>query len=306
VIFSAFFYGYTSTQILGGLLSGKYGAKIVLGMGAFIWSIFTFLTPAASPLFWSLIACRVLLGLGEGVGMPSVHNFAGLWLPPQERSLGVTLISSGQYFGTFLALVASPQIAIYFGWEYIFYIFGVIGLIWLVAFYFKATSSPQNHSTISQEEKKFIADALKTTDSEENIPFSQIPWRKFATKMPFYAIIVAHFCHNYGWYIMISWMPKYFESLGVQLSNVGWYSVLPYLGMSICSNLGGFLATTLQKKRVYTLNNSKDSSKWRVLHSCLFFPHSYLLLWKVSWTYLYDLCNVWGFSVSKRFLGEYD
>lgn len=64
---------------------------------------------------------------------------------------------------------------------------------------------------------------------------------------------------------MISWIPKYFKSLGVELEHVGWYSVLPYFGMSVCSNLGGLkdyvnyiiskglLATYLKEKRGISL-----------------------------------------------------
>ena len=46
---------------------------------------------------------------------------------------------------------------------------------------------------------------------------------------------------------MISWMPKYFHFLGVELKDVGWYSVIPYFAMWLTSNVGGLTATELQK-----------------------------------------------------------
>jgi len=62
-IFSSYFYGYMSTQIIGGILSGKYGAKHVIGTGVLISGILTLITPAATRLnAYLLIVIRVLLG----------------------------------------------------------------------------------------------------------------------------------------------------------------------------------------------------------------------------------------------------
>lgn len=44
-ILSAFYFGYVLTHIPGGILSVKYGGKIVLGTGMFIAAIFSLLTP---------------------------------------------------------------------------------------------------------------------------------------------------------------------------------------------------------------------------------------------------------------------
>jgi len=82
----------------------------------------------------------------------------------------------------------------------------------------------------------------------ENISFRTVPWKKLLKCMPFYAITVAHFCHNYGWFILISWLPKYYKHLGVELEQVGWFTVVPYFGMCIFSNVGGIVSTKLQSK----------------------------------------------------------
>ena len=38
------------------------------------------------------------------------------------------------------------------------------------------------------------------------------------------------------WYVTLSWLPQYFRDLGVELSNVGFYSVAPYLAMVLFEN----------------------------------------------------------------------
>ena len=73
-VLGAFFYGYTCTQILGGLAARRYGGRNVLLVGVALWSLFTVLTPfAARSGMGTLLLCRVLMGLGEGVTMPSSH-----------------------------------------------------------------------------------------------------------------------------------------------------------------------------------------------------------------------------------------
>ena len=74
------------TQILGGLAARRYGGRVVLLTGVGLWSLFTMLTPVAAVSGMTpLILCRVLMGLGEGVTMPSVHALIGEWLPPEVR-----------------------------------------------------------------------------------------------------------------------------------------------------------------------------------------------------------------------------
>jgi ACS family sodium-dependent inorganic phosphate cotransporter len=51
IILGSFYIGYMVTQIYGGLLSDRIGAKIVLGVGLVVWSIFTLITPLGF-LWW--------------------------------------------------------------------------------------------------------------------------------------------------------------------------------------------------------------------------------------------------------------
>ena len=54
IVLGMFYFGYIFTQIPGGLLSDRYGAKLVLGIGLIVWSIFTLITPFS-------FLCRFLL-----------------------------------------------------------------------------------------------------------------------------------------------------------------------------------------------------------------------------------------------------
>src|SRR5215472_10049569 len=63
LILSSFFWGYIGPQMLGGWLADRFGGKHVLTLGVLLWSLGTFLTPAAAQRsFGALLAMRALLG----------------------------------------------------------------------------------------------------------------------------------------------------------------------------------------------------------------------------------------------------
>ena len=65
-VLSSFFFGYLITQIPGGYLASKYGGRYIFGVGIFMTSVLTLLTPLAAEIHIGvLIALRVLEGLFE-------------------------------------------------------------------------------------------------------------------------------------------------------------------------------------------------------------------------------------------------
>ncbi|CAG8440463.1 5083_t:CDS:2 [Ambispora leptoticha] len=157
-VLSAFFFGYFMTQVIGGALADKFGGKIVLGTAAFCWSAFTFLTPpAAKHGLYTLLLCRVLLGVGEGAAFPSIHSIISLWAPISERSRMVGITTSIGYFGSVIALPASTWLGSGpGGWESIFYFFGALGGVWLILWVIFAQSSPAEYQGITIEEYNWI------------------------------------------------------------------------------------------------------------------------------------------------------
>jgi hypothetical protein len=41
-----------------------------------------------------------------------------------------------------------------------------------------------------------------------------IPWGKLLSRKEVWAIIVCHFCHNWGTFILLTWMPTYYNQVG--------------------------------------------------------------------------------------------
>ena len=93
---SLFFVGYTITNLAGGYLATKYTSKFVLTVGILVWSTFTMLTPAASAAsLVLLLACRFLMGMGEGVTFPAIQHLVVNWVRQDARSRANCFIFSG-------------------------------------------------------------------------------------------------------------------------------------------------------------------------------------------------------------------
>ena len=246
LVSSSFFIGYIVTQILGGYLSDKFGAKLVLGYGLIIWSVFTILTPiAAYSGFTLLILVRIGMGLGEGITFPAWHSLYARWIPIEERGRAVGATNSGLFLGTVFALIITPIIVIHLSWEWAFYLFGSVGFLWFIFWNRMVTSSPKDHPRITKQELLFIEKNAPTTQEAE-----KLPWKILITNKPLWAIGVAHFCSNYSLFVFLSWLPLFInKGLGVEFSSVGYLAMLPYLFSFIFTNLGGIFGDFLLKRK---------------------------------------------------------
>ncbi|CAM6020223.1 unnamed protein product [Sphagnum balticum] len=244
---SSFFWGYLLTQIAGGIWADSIGGKQVLGFGVIWWSIATIATPIAAQIgLPALLFVRACMGVGEGVAMPAMNNLLSRWVPVEERSRSLALVYSGMYLGSVTGLAFSPGLIHKFNWSSVFFSFGCLGALWFASWQKFAYSSPAEDPHITEAEKKLILGGR-----EPEAPVENIPWGLLLSKPPVWALIICHFCHNWGTFILLTWMPTYYNQvLGFNLMESGMFSVLPWLTMALSANLGGWIADTLVSRGV--------------------------------------------------------
>lgn len=247
IVQSSFFWGYLLTQVAGGVWADKFGGKRVLSFGVIWWSMATALTPLAASLGLPvLLVMRACMGVGEGVAMPAMNNLLSRWVPVGERSRSLALVYSGMYSGSILGLALSPHMVATLQWPSVFYVFGFIGIFWFLAWERNASSSPAVDDKISKEEKEYITS--QTVTQREG---TKVPWKQILSKGPVWALILSHFCHNWGTFILLTWMPTYYNQvLGLDLMKSGFYSVLPWITMAIAANIGGWVADAMVARGV--------------------------------------------------------
>ncbi|CEL99450.1 unnamed protein product [Vitrella brassicaformis CCMP3155] len=251
IVLSSFFWGYICLQYPGALLAHEWGPKATLLAAVVTWTFFDLLTvPATSVGLWALLLARIGMGLGEAMTFPCQHIFSSLWIPRQERTTLVTLITSGQDTGTILALTLSPHIVRLFGWQYVFVIWGCVALVWVGLCCLLTADRPETHRWMSWREKSYIRlgrsriegeglETALTSTASFFQPHSPLTWQQLFLTPSCWAIYIAHMTFNYGWYVLLSWLPKYLtEQFHLDLASHSLLAASPY----VCAALGMVLA----------------------------------------------------------------
>lgn len=244
IVMSSFYIGYLVTMIFGGWLADRFGGKKVLAGGVLLWSFFTLVTPPAASIgLLLLLAVRVGMGMGEAVTFPSIYSLIGRWMPQAERSRSIGLINSGIPLGTVFALLVTPIIVTHLGWEWAFYLFGAVGVLWFLFWAPLVSSGPEEHPGLSAAERAEIA-AGQPPENTDDTPAPTI--LELLRHKAVWAIIVAHFCNNWSLYVLLSWLPSFVsQGLGVPWASVGYISMLPHICSLIALNVAGYIADRL-------------------------------------------------------------
>ena len=229
-------------------MAERIGGKILFGGGVLVTAVLTLLTPMAARLsVYMLIALRVLEGIGEGVTFPSMHALLSCWIPSLERSRAVTFVYSGAQFGTVIGMPLSGVLCDHGfagGWPSVFYVFGATGCMWAIAWFLLCHNFPSDHPRISLAERRYIEMSVESCTASEKSP---VPWTKIAASLPFWACAVAHFANNWGYYTLLTCLPKYIHDvLQFDMTKNGILSGLPYIATWLLMIGGGQLADWLR------------------------------------------------------------
>ncbi|CAL1548295.1 unnamed protein product [Lymnaea stagnalis] len=260
LVLGAFFYGYCSTQILGGYLSGKLGAKLILGLGILMTSILSLLTPIASEQsIYLLVACRIMQGLAQGLAQPCMHTMWSKWAPDKEKSWLMTITYAGCQVGTVVATWATGYMAesdILGGWPFVFYFFGGFGALWSILWLSLVHDTPRQHPRISTEEREYIEANL--TSCAQTQSRLQPRWTRVLSSPAFLAIVAAHFANDWGCFALTTCLPSYLHHiLGYEIKQNGFLSSLPFLILVVTNPLSGYLADFLRAKRNISTKNTR-------------------------------------------------
>lgn len=222
-----------------------------------------------------MIGLRFLEGLGEGTTFPALSALLAAWIPLSERSKIGSLVFGGGQVGTILGTYLSGILLHNFDWPWVFYFFGALGLLWFVIFvsvnFIKLSqiifethvfqtlicySDPGSHPFIKDSEKEYLKRELGQLERDNTLPST--PWLMIITSAPMLALICAQIGHDWGFFIMVTDLPKYMSDvLHFSIKQNGLYSSLPYLMMWIVSITSGILGDWLIKTGRIGITNSR-------------------------------------------------
>ncbi|GMH04578.1 hypothetical protein Nepgr_006418 [Nepenthes gracilis] len=280
---SSFFWGYAISQLPGGWLSKIFGGRQILAIGVLTWSLATALVPILAGSMPGLVLSRILVGIGEGVSPSSATDLIARSIPLEERSRAVAFVFGGLSVGSVTGLLLAPSLIQIFGWESVFYLFGLLGIAWCLGFqFFEEGQSPFSASTgsnLTGLEYALRNKSWLSSLDELRRSIQDIPWKAFFQSEAVWAMIYAHFCGSWGHYTCLSWLPtflddpkvsvvwlgncflnqcktfrnsKSIEELKLNLTEAAWVSVLPPLASIFVTNIAAQLADNLITRGVET------------------------------------------------------
>jgi len=244
LVSTAFFIGYALTMLPAGFLADKFGAGKVIVVGTLVWSLFTLLSPFAGSI-GLFVFIRAMVGVGQGVTLPSASSMVSKWVPRQEagRAQGFTLI--GVPLGVAITMPLGVYLIQNFNWQTIFYLFSVLGPIWCLVWWVFGKDKPELHPNISKEEVEYIKSGQGTKETAGVV----LTTKEVYGSVSVWGATLAYFCYNYVFYLLLTWLPTYFaQGRNLSLSKAGYATMIPYLVAVFTYPIGGMLADWGAKK----------------------------------------------------------
>ena len=220
---------YTLLGIPFGWIADKKSRSKLIAFGLVVWSLFSGLTAFAGD-FWTLFACRVMVGVGEATLGPSAISLLSDYFPRSKRATVTSIYSMGIALGVGLAAIFGGYLS-QFSWRTAFMVVGFPGIIF-AAFVFLLREPPRT-----------IAEA-----SEKN--YSASDWKKLLSNKTFLLL-----CLGYGFFGLATnnislWAPTYFSRLyNVPLATYGyWAGILTFATGIPATLFGGVAADWFRRK----------------------------------------------------------
>lgn len=223
LLLSAFFWTYSTFQLLAGWLVDRYSVKWIYAAGFLIWSLATAATGLAHSLP-ALLAARFLLGAGESVAFPACSKIIVQNFPEARRGMANALIDAGSKTGPGLSTLIGGLAVAAFGWRGVFIVIGLGSLLWLLPW---VLITPAGRSVTG--------------------PAQPTPtWREILSKRPVWATSLGMFAYGYTNYFLLTWLPGYLvKERGFSLEEMATLGSIPFWTMAASSLLAGWSSDRL-------------------------------------------------------------
>ncbi len=253
-IFSAFSWAYVIFQLPGGWMLDRYGSKIVYVSAVIFWSICTALQGAvgffhAGLALGLLFLVRFLIGAAESPSFPGNSRVVAAWFPAQERATAAAIFNSAQYFATVLFAPFMAWIVHSWGWQYMFFVMGGIGLVAGAVWWF-VLYDPSAHPGVNAAELKYLEDGGAVVSMDQKA--APVKWEylgQLCKNRMMIGIYIGQYCINCLTFFFLSWFPIYLvKGKGLTMLNAGFTAAVPAIAGFIGGVLGGVVSDMILRK----------------------------------------------------------
>ncbi|WP_027419976.1 MFS transporter [Crocinitomix catalasitica] len=239
-----FMFSYAFGQSIFGKIFDKVGTRIGFILSIGFWSISTALHAFAKGVA-SFAIFRSFLGVSEAGNWPGAAKGNAEWFPATERAFAQGLFNSGAAIGGIVAIPTIAFLTIYFNWQMIFVIVGIVGLLWLIPWIIIVKAPPKTHPWITEEEKHYIlkGEKIKEVKENEKLPEYNPSVSELLSRKQSWGVIIASAAIDPIWWLFVFWIPIYLsEVYGMDVKAIGIYGWVPYVGGMLGAWFGGLLA----------------------------------------------------------------
>jgi ACS family glucarate transporter-like MFS transporter len=215
-----------------------------------------------------LFSMRLMVGLAEAPSFPANARLVAAWFPTNERGTASAIFNSAQYFSTVMFAPIMGWIAHTYGWVYIFYFMGTVGIV-ISAIWLKVIYSPRTHPKVNQAELDYIEQGggLVNLDQPKNPAAAQNAnekpkWahiKQLLSNRMLLGVYIAQYCITTLTYFFLTWFPVYLvKERHMTILSAGFVAAIP----AICGFMGGVLGGVISDallRRGYSLTTARKT-----------------------------------------------
>jgi MFS family permease len=230
---SSFFFLFSISAVAVGFIVNRVPARWVLLVLGLIWALAQF-PMLGTVSFTTLVICRIILGAGEGPAFSVAAHAIYKWFPDEKRTLPTAVLSQGSALGVVFAVPALNWIIVNHSWHYAFGALGVVGLLWVLAWFLLGREGP-------------LVQTLAT------VADTRIPYSRLLTSRTFVGCVAATFGAYWALSLGLTWFtPFIVKGLGFTQQQAGFISILPWVFGAFVVILTGWLSQRLMARGMST------------------------------------------------------
>lgn len=250
-VVQVFLFAYAAAYVMAGRVTDWLGARVALLLFVGWWSLANIATGFVRSAF-ELGAARFALGLGEPGNYTVGTKVVSEQFPAPQRGLALGLYTAGAMIGATLAPPLIGGIALTYGWRSAFWITGVAGLLWMIAWYFVYPRPARQAATevpAAATVEAVATPALETPAATAPAASMKGVWGRLARDRTVWALVASRAVADPVWYFYLFWFPKYLgDARGMSLAAIASLAWIVYVAADIGSVGGGLISGRLVKR----------------------------------------------------------
>jgi len=209
------------------------------------------------------------------------------------------IFHSAAAIGGIISIPLIGYMAVFLEWQWIFVLVGVIGLLWLLPWWFIVKAPPQTHDWLTDEEREYILTGQKVEGATDDDDDGYNPSTgELLARKESWGVIIASAAIDPIWWLFIVWIPTYLvEVHGFNVKEIAASGWLPFVGAMFGAWFSGLLAQN-RLKAGWSVNRTR---KFTITLGCLIMLPALLALSAATapWTALWLMFTIlFGFQTA--------